>query len=74
MNQKEFKRIREVLNMDRHELAELLCLSSYDSVMNIEIGFRKPNKLAIRILRYLDSLPKTKAQNLIEELKRHEPK
>ena len=74
MNQKEFKKIREVLGLTRVQLAELLCLSGYDSVMNIEIGFRKPNKLAIRVLRYLESLPKTKALNLIEELKRHEPK
>ena len=74
MNHKEFRRLRESLGMDRRQLAELLCLSGYDSVMNIETGFRKPNKLAIRVLRYLESLPKTKAQSLIEELKRHEPK
>ena len=66
--------IEELFAKDRRQLAELLCLSGYDSVMNIETGFRKPNKLAIRVLRYLESLPNTKAQNLIEELKRHEPK
>ena len=74
MNHKEFKRVRESLGMDRKQLAELLCLSGYDTVMNIEIGFRKPSKLAIRVLRYLESLPKKKAQNFIEELKSHEPK
>jgi DNA-binding transcriptional regulator YiaG len=74
MNSKEFKQIREDLEMSREQFAELLCLAGYDSIMNIEIGFRKPNKLAIRVLRYLDSIPKSKAKNFIEELKRHEPK
>ena len=67
-------RIREKLGFDRHEFAQILCLAGYRSLMHIELGSRKPNKLAIRILRYIDSLPKTKALDFIEELKRHEPK
>jgi DNA-binding transcriptional regulator YiaG len=68
------KRIREKLEMDRKDLADLLCLSGYRTMMNIETDFRRPAKLAIRLLRYLDSLPKSKAKVLIEELERHEPK
>ncbi|MCM2279247.1 MAG: hypothetical protein NDJ89_14325 [Oligoflexia bacterium] len=60
--------------MSRDEMAELLCLSGYRSMMNIETDFRAPGKLAIRLLRYLDSLSKPKAIAHIEELKRHEPK
>lgn len=74
MTGNEIKRIREKLDMTRDDLAELLCLSGYQAMMNIETDFRKPSKLAIRLLRYLESLPKTKAKVLIEELNRHEPK
>jgi DNA-binding XRE family transcriptional regulator len=73
MKSEELRRIREKLDMNRDELAQLLCLSGYQAMMNIETGFRRPSKLAIRLLRYLDSLPKAKALALIEELKRHEP-
>ena len=74
MKAEEIKRIREDLELSRDELAELLCLSGYQAMMNIETDFRRPSKLAIRLLRYLDSLPKAKALAFIEELKRHEPK
>ncbi len=74
MDGDEIKRIREDLGMDRRDLAALLCLSGYQAMMNIETDFRRPAKLAIRFLRYLDSLPKSKAKVLIEELKKHEPK
>lgn len=74
MKPEEIKRIREKLEMERKDLADLFCLSGYQAMMNIETGFRKPNKLAIRLLRYLDSISKSKAQVLVEELKKHEPK
>jgi len=74
MNASELRKLRESLGMSRDDLAELLCLSGYSSVMNIETGFRKPSKLAVRLLRYLESLPKAKALAHIEELKRHDPK
>jgi len=74
MKSGEIKRIREKLEMERKDLAELLCLSGYQAMMNIETGFRQPNKLAIRLLRYLDSISKTKAMDFIEEFKKHEPK
>ncbi len=72
MKGEEVKRIREKLEMNRNDLAELLCLAGYQSMMNIETDFRRPAKLAVRLLRYLDSLPKSKAMVLIEELKRHD--
>jgi hypothetical protein len=41
--------------------------------MNIETGFRNAGKLTAKLLRYIDSLPKAKAQAFIEEINRHEP-
>ena len=73
MKTDEIIQIRERLNMTRDELAQLMCLT-YRSLMHIELGTRNPSKLTVRLLRYLDSLSKTKALALIEELKRHEPK
>ncbi|NJL25374.1 MAG: helix-turn-helix transcriptional regulator, partial [Calothrix sp. SM1_5_4] len=66
--------IREDFEMTREEFAELLCLSSYNAVMNIENGYRNPSKFTVRFLRYLSSLPRQKALVLIEELKKHAPK
>jgi len=66
--------IREKLGFDRHQFAECLCLSGYRTMMNIEHNFRKPNKLAIRLLRYLDDQPKKKALEFLEEFKGYEPK
>ena len=70
----EVRRIREKLGLTRDELARLLCLSTYNSVMNIETGFRNPGKLTAKLLRYLDSISKPKALTLIEELNRHDSK
>lgn len=72
MNGKEVQRIREKLGFDRHQFAECLCLAGYRSMMNIEHDFRKPSKLTIRFLRYLDSLSKTRALDFIEEFSCHE--
>lgn len=74
MKPEEVRRIREKLGLEPEELATLLGLSGYGSIMNIENGVRRPNKLAIKVLRWLDSLPKQKALGLIEELNRHEPR
>ncbi len=73
MNGTTVKHIREKLGLSREDLAELLCLSGYRTMMNIETDFRRPGKLAIRLLRYLDSIPKSKALRLIKELNRHKP-
>ncbi len=72
MKPTEIKRIREKLNLDRDGFAKAFGLAGYQSVMNIETGFRKPNKLAIKLLRYLDSLTASKARDVIEGLSRHE--
>jgi DNA-binding transcriptional regulator YiaG len=73
MKAEEVREIREKLDMTREEFAELLCLSSYNSVMNIETGFRNAGKLTAKLLRYIDSLSKAKAKAFIEEINRHEP-
>ena len=73
MKIEEFKRIREKLGFTQKELAELLGFAGPQTVKNIEGGIRKPGKLAIKLLRYLDSLPQNKAAGLIEEINRHEP-
>lgn len=72
VNVKEFKEVRETLGLTQKEMATLLG-GQVQTVKNIEVGHRKPGKLAIKLLRYLVSIPKSKAAALIEELNRHEP-
>lgn len=72
MKGEEVKRIREKLGMTREEFAKLVCLASYNSVMNIETDFRNAGKLTAKLLRYIDSLSKTKAHSFIEEINRHD--
>ena len=74
MKPDEVRKIRERLGLTPEELAFFISLSGYGSVMNIENGVRRPNKLAIKILRYLDSLPLAKATRLMEEINKHDPK
>lgn len=74
MTPDEVRKIREKLGMTPLELAHFLGLSGYGSVMNIENGVRQPNKLAIKILRFLDDLPVSKAKRLIEEINKYKPK
>lgn len=74
MKGKEVQEIREKLGFDRHEFAEYLCLSGYRTMMNIETDFRKPSKLTMRLLRYLDSQSKKKALEFLEEFSGHEAK
>lgn len=74
MKGKDVRLIREKLDLSVEEFADLLCLAGYQSVMNIESDFRKPSKLAIRLLRYLDDQQKKKALEFIEEFKGYEPK
>lgn len=67
----EFKRIRLKLNMGQEEFAFLLGLSSKQAVSNIETGLRNSSKLTGIILSVLDSLPKRKAEELIELMMKH---
>lgn len=73
MDGEAIRKVRDNLGMSRDEFAALLCLSGYQSIMNIETGFRKPNKLAIRLIRYLESIPMKRAKAFIDEFIKHEP-
>lgn len=74
MKSNEIRRIREKLELSREEFAEFLCLSGYGAYANIENDIRKPSKLTIRLLRYLDSLSKSHAKDFIAEFICHETK
>ncbi len=74
MKASEIRRIREKLGFNRDDFAEILCLSGYRAYTNIENEYRQPSKLTIRLLRYLDSLPKKQALDFIEEFTQHETK
>ena len=71
MDINEFKSAREKLGLTQKEMAELLG-GQVQTVKNIEGGHRKPGKLAIKLLRYLVNLPKSKAAGLFEELNKYE--
>ena len=71
MKSEEFQRIREKLELDRNEFAEVFCLAGYMSVANIENGVRNPSKLTIILLRTLDAIPLARAKEIIELMRRH---
>lgn len=71
MRQQELKRIREKLGLSREEFAETFGLSGYNAVSNIELGYRRPSKLTIILLRVLDSLPLTRAEDFLEQMRRY---
>jgi len=74
MNIGDLKRIREKLGYEREEFAKILCLSSYRAYSNIENGFRKPSKLTIRLLRYLDSISTKRALDFLDDFSSHDIK
>jgi transcriptional regulator with XRE-family HTH domain len=74
MKSNELRRIREKLELSREDFASFLCLSGYGAYANIENDIRKPSKLTIRLLRYIDSLSKKHALDFIEEFSCHETK
>ncbi len=71
MKKGEIKRIREMLGLSREEFAEVFGLSGYKAVSNIELGYRRPSKLTMILLRVLDSLPPARAQDLLELMRRY---
>jgi len=71
MTGEQFRAIRERLKLSREEMAELLGLSGYNAISNIELGLRNPNRLAATVLRILDALPRIRANELMELLRRH---
>ena len=74
MKGKEVRIIREKLGLNPEEFADILCLAGYQSMMNIESDFRKPSKLAVRLLRYLDGQQKKAALEFIKEFNGYETK
>lgn len=64
MTGKEFKFLREQLQLSQEELAVLLCLSGKQAVSNIETGFRNPSRLSSVLLRVLTSLSAAKFKEL----------
>lgn len=74
LRKNEIKEIREWLGMSRREFGHFLEISTYEGVMNMENGVRRPNPFALKVLRYLASLSKSDALAFIEDLSRHEPK
>ncbi len=71
MKADEFKRIRMKLEMNQEQFAELLGLSGFKAVSNIETGVRNPSRLTAIILGVLDSLPKREAEELVELMQKH---
>lgn len=64
MTGKEFKSLREQLQLSQEELAILFCLSGKQAVSNIETGFRNPSRLSSVLLRVLTSLSTAKFKEL----------
>ena len=71
MESSEVKRIRNKLGLTQEEVAEIFGFSGPGSVGNIEIGYRTPNRLFARMLRLLDSLSPKKADELLNQLRKH---
>ncbi|HXH30978.1 MAG TPA: hypothetical protein VNJ01_09215 [Bacteriovoracaceae bacterium] len=74
MDGEEVRSIREKLGLTRDEFSEFLCIAGYQSMMNIETGFRKPGKFTAKVLRHLESLSRLKAVALIKEMNAHDIK
>jgi len=64
----EVKKIRTKLGLTQEQLAELLGMSSKNTICNIEVGTRNPGALVGIILGVLDDLPEKKAKELIEQM------
>lgn len=71
MDGDEMKRIRTKLGLTQIQLAELLGMTTRNAIANIETGTRNPGKLVAIMLRVLDSLPKRKAEELVELMLKH---
>ncbi len=71
MKGEEVRKIRDELGLSRIEFAETFGLSNYTSVSNIELGIRNPSKLLGIVLKTLQSLPTSKANELISLMRKH---
>ncbi|MDZ4663104.1 MAG: helix-turn-helix domain-containing protein [Pseudomonadota bacterium] len=70
MNGKEFKRIRERLDLERSELAEVFGMSGYMAIANIENGSRNPGPILGVLMKTLDAVPLKRAKEIIELLRK----
>jgi DNA-binding transcriptional regulator YiaG len=71
MKPEEVRRIRTQLGLSQEAFADLIGLSSWKVLSNIELGYRKPNQLAVTIMRALDDLPSKKVQELLGLLRKY---
>ena len=68
MSPSEVKRIREKLEMNQSELAEVLGLAGRITVTHYETGHRKPSLLTAAVMRLFDELPEKKSREFRESL------
>jgi DNA-binding transcriptional regulator YiaG len=71
LNGSEVRRIRVKLNMTQEEFAVLLGMSGRQAICNVETDLRNAGSLTQIVLRVLDSLPKRKAEELVELMLKH---
>jgi DNA-binding transcriptional regulator YiaG len=67
----EFRKIRLKFEMNQDQFAELLGMSGKKAISNVETGLRKPGNFIATMLRVLDSMPKRKAEELVELMLKH---
>ena len=67
MSPKQFKLVRQYLNLSQEELAEALGLSRM-SISQYETGFRKPGSTVLVLMYVFEALPKRKALELFQLL------
>ncbi len=70
MKPKEFREIRERLNLTQKELSEIFGLSGYIPVNHYESGFRRPSTLIAALMRVFDSWPEKQRDTLQADLKK----
>ena len=71
MKGSEFKQIRMKFGKTQDEFAKLLGMSGKQAISNIETDLRNAGSLTTIMLRVLDSLPKRKAEELVELMLKH---
>ncbi len=62
----EFKKIREKLDLTQEELAQVLGMSSFQTISHIETGVRNPSRLTMAMMRIFLILPMKRSKELRE--------
>lgn len=70
MHGKEFKRIREKMDLERAEFAEIFGMSGSMAIANIENGSRNAGPVLVVLMKTLDAVPLKRAQEIIELLRK----